>query len=99
MKRRLVMAVTCVPIPPDFFDLPLRQMMLPFIGRVPVNSQIFDITIFLQKEPEKLPVNRAVARIIYRKLLRKSRPSSPNSTPFPFGWQLWPRFLLPKTES
>ena len=33
MNRRLVMAVTCVPIPPLFFDLPLRQMMLPFIGR------------------------------------------------------------------
>ena len=33
MNRRLVMAVMCVPIPPLFFDLPLRQMMLPLIGR------------------------------------------------------------------
>ncbi|MNC90773.1 hypothetical protein D3C83_69150 [compost metagenome] len=40
MNLRLVMAVMCVPMPPLFFDLPLRQMMLPFIGRVPVNSQI-----------------------------------------------------------
>src|SRR4051812_43558246 len=66
MKRRLVMAVTCVPIPPDFFDLPLRQMMLPFMGRFPVNSQIFDITISFEKEPVKLPVISRVARIISR---------------------------------
>jgi hypothetical protein len=39
------MAVTCVPIPPAFFALPLRQMMLPFMGRLPVSSQIRDITI------------------------------------------------------
>jgi len=26
-------------------DFPLRQMMLPFIGRLPVNSQILAITI------------------------------------------------------
>src|SRR5277367_4804184 len=37
---RLVIAVMCVPIPPDFLDLPERQMMLPFIGRLPVNSQM-----------------------------------------------------------
>src|SRR5277367_4646960 len=43
MKRRLVMAVTCVPMPPFFFALPLRQMWLPFIGPVPVNSQILAI--------------------------------------------------------
>jgi hypothetical protein len=29
-------------------DLPLRQMMLPFIGRLPVSSQIFAITILFQ---------------------------------------------------
>jgi hypothetical protein len=40
MNRRFVIAVTWVPIPPLFLDLPLRQMMLPFIGRFPVNSQI-----------------------------------------------------------
>lgn len=49
MKRRLVIAVTCVPIPPDFLDLPLRQMMLPFIGRLPVSSQIFAIKSLSQK--------------------------------------------------
>src|ERR1041385_2714946 len=53
MKRRFVMAVTCVPIPPAFFALPLRQMMLPFTGRLPVNSQIRAITItFDSKERE-----------------------------------------------
>src|SRR6185369_10628348 len=66
-KRRLVMAVTCVPIPPDFFDLPLRQMMLPFMGRLPVISQILDITIlFFLNEREKLAAKPAVARIICR---------------------------------
>ena len=34
------MAVMCVPMPPYFLALPLRQMMLPFIGRLPVNSQM-----------------------------------------------------------
>jgi hypothetical protein len=38
----------CVPMPPDFFDLPERQMMLPFIGRLPVNSQMRDIKFFLK---------------------------------------------------
>jgi hypothetical protein len=36
----LVIAVMCVPMPPVFFALPERQMMLPFIGRLPVNSQM-----------------------------------------------------------
>jgi len=36
--------VMCVPMPPDFLALPERQMMLPFIGRLPVNSQILAIT-------------------------------------------------------
>src|SRR5881397_1935566 len=43
-KRRLVIAVMCVPMPPCFLGLPLRQMMLPFIGPLPVNSQILAIT-------------------------------------------------------
>src|SRR5439155_25616342 len=43
-KRRLVIAVTWVPIPPCFLGLPLRQMMLPLIGPLPVNSQIRAIT-------------------------------------------------------
>src|SRR5713101_6209131 len=33
------MPVTCVPMPPCFFGLPLRQMRLPFLGPLPVNSQ------------------------------------------------------------
>src|SRR5207302_8742601 len=46
-NRRLVMAVTCVPMPPCFLGLPLRQMMLPFIGPLPVNSQIRSINSFV----------------------------------------------------
>jgi len=42
--------------------------MLPFIGRFPVNSQIFAIKHFLRKEPETLPVISAVARIYLRKI-------------------------------
>src|SRR5690349_10856777 len=48
-KRRLVMAVTCVPMPPFFLALPLRQMWLPLMGPVPVNSQIFAINHFPYK--------------------------------------------------
>lgn len=46
MNLRLVMAVMCVPIPPLFFDLPLRQMMLPLRGPMPVISQILAINFF-----------------------------------------------------
>src|SRR5476651_277178 len=46
---RLVIAVMCVPMPPVFFALPERQMMLPFIGRLPVNSQILAIKFLLLK--------------------------------------------------
>jgi hypothetical protein len=61
MKRRFVMAVTCVPIPPLFLDLPLRQMMLPFIGRVPVNSQILAIEIPVKnKNRRKYQQNRSL---------------------------------------
>jgi hypothetical protein len=52
------MAVMCVPIPPDFLALPERQMMLPFMGRLPVNSQMRDIKISFVKEPQRIPVNR-----------------------------------------
>jgi len=31
-KRRFVIAVTCVPMPPFFLALPLRQMWLPLMG-------------------------------------------------------------------
>jgi len=42
--------------------------MLPFIGRFPVNSQIFAITISFKKEPVKLPAKSPVARIISDKI-------------------------------
>jgi hypothetical protein len=48
MNFRLVMAVMCVPMPPAFFALPLRQMMLPLRGPTPVISQILAITILSQ---------------------------------------------------
>jgi hypothetical protein len=38
------MAVTWVPMPPDFFALPLRQMMLPLMAPLPVSSQRLAIT-------------------------------------------------------
>jgi hypothetical protein len=41
-----------VPMPPDFFDLPERQMMLPFIGRLPVNSQMRAINSFVKSREE-----------------------------------------------
>src|SRR5215472_9701331 len=34
------MAVICVPMPPCFLGLPLRQMMLPLRGPLPVSSQM-----------------------------------------------------------
>jgi hypothetical protein len=44
------MAVIWVPIPPLFFDLPLRQIMLPLMGRLPVSSQILAIGILSQNK-------------------------------------------------
>src|SRR4030095_2596013 len=61
MKRRLVMAVTCVPMPPCFLGLPLRQIMLPFIGPLPVNSQNRPIRILLQKGAQNLTSKTFVA--------------------------------------
>src|SRR6188474_2525707 len=49
MKRRLVIAVTCVPMPPFFLALPLRQMWLPLMEPLPVNSQIRAIKFQSQK--------------------------------------------------
>src|ERR1043165_1235620 len=49
MNRRLVMAVTCVPMPPFFLALPLRQICEPLMGPLPVNSQIRAIKLFVQK--------------------------------------------------
>ncbi|SPE50628.1 exported hypothetical protein [Verrucomicrobia bacterium] len=55
-NRRLVMAVMCVPMPPLFLDLPLRQMMLPFIGPLPVNSHFLAIQFdsFLSQKSAQL---------------------------------------------
>jgi hypothetical protein len=53
MNLRLVMAVMCVPMPPCFFGLPLRQMMLPLRGPLPVSSQIRAITILSQIQGRK----------------------------------------------
>src|SRR6266542_5920818 len=61
-NRRLVIAVICVPMPPCFLALPLRQMMLPFIGRFPVSSQIRAIIILsLDQGAEKLAIQPVVA--------------------------------------
>src|SRR5436190_19417517 len=59
------MAVTCVPMPPFFLALPLRQMMLPFIGPLPVNSQIRAIGIpFFNQEAMKVTIGAALASMI-----------------------------------
>src|SRR4051812_33808774 len=62
-KRRLVIAVTCVPIPPFFFALPLRQMWLPLIGPFPVNSQILAINVV--KRAQTIMVARALSRVMF----------------------------------
>src|SRR6476469_880855 len=49
MKRRLVIAVTCVPMPPFFLALPLRQICDPLMGPLPVNSQIRAIKLVVPK--------------------------------------------------
>src|SRR5438477_7724302 len=50
MNLRLVMAVMCVPMPPCFLGLPLRQIILPLIGRFPVNSQILAIRSLINRQ-------------------------------------------------
>lgn len=40
---RLVVLVTCVPMPPLFFAWPLRWMIEPVVGRLPVIAQILDM--------------------------------------------------------
>src|ERR1035441_4165561 len=57
---RLVIAVMCVPMPPDFLALPERQIMLPFIGRLPVNSQMRAINFSFVKEPQRISANPGV---------------------------------------
>lgn len=41
---RLVVLVTWVPMPPLFLDWPLRWMMEPVVGRLPVIAQILAMT-------------------------------------------------------
>ena len=41
---RFVVFVMCVPIPPLFFVWPLRWMMEPVVGRLPVIAQILAMT-------------------------------------------------------
>src|ERR1700743_3074798 len=49
-KTRGVLAVTCIPIPPFFFALPLRRILLPRTGLAPVISQSRDMTFSLFDE-------------------------------------------------
>ncbi len=60
----------CVPMPPDFLDLPERQMMLPFIGRLPVNSQMRAINYSFVKEPQENISESARDKFFFRKILR-----------------------------
>src|SRR6202789_1993202 len=46
-KTRGVFAVTCVPIPPFFFALPLRGIGVPMTGLAPVISQSRDMMFSL----------------------------------------------------
>ncbi len=39
-NRRVVRLVTWVPMPPLFLDWPLRLIILPLVGRLPVIAQI-----------------------------------------------------------
>ena len=42
---RFVILVTCVPMPPLFFDCPFRLMIEPLTGRRPVIAQILAMMI------------------------------------------------------
>ena len=69
------MAVTCVPIPPDFFDLPLRQILLPLIEPLPVNSQIRAISIFFQFRAAEVNTRRACGKHQFQSIAgRRSKP-------------------------
>ena len=69
MNRRFVMAVTCVPMPPDFFDLPLRQMMLPLMGPFPVNSQILAINSVVSIQGARKVATKYVLASIFQKFV------------------------------
>src|SRR5439155_16247284 len=63
------MAVMCVPMPPCFFGLPLRQMMLPFIGPLPVSSQNRAITSCFLQGAEKVAIPPVPASTICGRFL------------------------------
>lgn len=60
-KRRVVMLVTCVPMPPLFLDWPLRLMILPLVGRLPVIAQIRAM-VFLELKGRSKGLELALAR-------------------------------------
>ena len=55
-NKRDVMLVMCVPMPPLFLDWPLRLMMLPLVGRLPVIAQIRAMVFLELKGRSKGPV-------------------------------------------
>src|SRR5206468_2915947 len=82
------MAVTCVPIPPCFLALPLRQMILPFIGPLPVSSQNPAITLLLSGT-EKLAAQSFVASNISNEFRAPPSAACPTAggTPVPLPWK------------
>ena len=62
-NRRVVMLVTCVPMPPLFLDWPLRLMILPLVGRLPVIAQIRAM-VFLELKGRSKGLELALAREI-----------------------------------
>src|SRR5690606_901714 len=50
---RGVTLVTCVPMPPLFLLCPLRLMMLPLVGRLPVIAQILAMTSVVKRVASK----------------------------------------------
>src|SRR6185436_10435311 len=73
MKRRLVIAVMCVPMPPFFFALPLRQIWLPLMDPFPVSSQILDIKFLLFQERVKVAISRDVASYFSQMYVAQAR--------------------------
>src|SRR5258708_7062121 len=71
------MLVTCVPMPPLFFDWPLRLMIEPFEGRRPVIAQILAMMISSWLKGRSKGPDRVEARGI----LPCSTQESSNSVP------------------
>src|SRR5436190_8771255 len=103
------MAVMCVPMPPCFLGLPLRQMMLPFIGPLPVSSQNRAITILflIDVRVGKVATHSVVASTISwppRINRINHRPRSSKFHAFKIAQTLWnlvngfERFVFDKAE-